>query len=304
MSIRPAIEPDCTSSSSGRSTEVVIDARARELGGIAIQRVLPSARRRAVGAFTFLDHMGEMDLAPGQGIDVPPHPHIGLATLTYLFEGAIEHRDSLGSAQVIRPGDVNWMVAGRGVVHSERTPQDLRVAPSRLHGLQFWVALPRDHEEAPPTFAHHPGASIPEREQGGVVMRVLVGSAYGVSSPVEVLSPSFCVVATMPVGAELPLTDAYEERAAYVVRGAIGCGDERAEAGRMVVFTPGARVTLRAEQDARVLLLGGAPLDGPRHMEWNFVSTSKERIAQARADWKARRFPTVPGDDGYVPFPE
>ena len=304
MSVRPTLEPVCTNPPNGPAIELVIDARSRDLGGVAINRILPSPRRRMVGPFTFVDHMGEMDFGPGQGIDVPPHPHIGLATVTYLFEGELEHRDSLGSVQTIRPGDINWMTAGRGIVHSERTPQSRRAAESRLHGLQIWVALPAVEEEAEPAFHHHPGATIPELERDGASLRVLAGSAYGATAPVAVASPMFYVDAAIPAGAELGLTDEHEERAVYVVRGEIGCGDERAGAGRMLVFARGANVVLRADADARVVLIGGAPLDGPRHMLWNFVSSSKERLGQARDDWKARRFPAVPGDDGYVPFPD
>jgi redox-sensitive bicupin YhaK (pirin superfamily) len=303
MSVRPALEPT-SSASPERVVDAIIDARPRDLGGFAVRRVLPAPARRMVGPFTFLDQMGAADFAPGQGLDVPPHPHIGLATVTYLYEGAILHRDSLGSEQVIRPGDVNWMTAGRGIVHSERTPAELRGQGGRLHGLQLWVALPTAHEEIAPSFQHHGRESLPERELGGVRVRVVAGTAYELTSPVELLSPLFHVDAVLPAGSELALPDGHEQRAVYVVDGALGCGAERAEAGRMLVFARDARVVLRAEVPTRLALLGGAPLDGPRYMDWNFVASSKARLAQARADWRERRFPLVPGDEhDFIPGP-
>lgn len=258
-----------------------------------------------VGPFTFFDQMGAVVFGQGQGIDVRPHPHIGLATVTYLFEGEILHRDSLGSHQSIRPGDINWMTAGRGIVHSERTPQDQRHGDSRLHGLQLWVALPVAHEEAAPSFRHHAGATLPERDNGGVKLRVLAGTAYDMTSPVESLSPLFYVDAVMSAGSELALPGDHEERAIYVVDGALRCGAERAEAGRMLVFAKDANVLLRAEPATRIVLLGGAPLDGKRYIDWNFVSSSKETLEQAKRDWKEGRFPKVPGDDSeFMALPE
>lgn len=305
MSLRPALEPECSNASPERVVETVIDARPRDLGGFEVRRVLPSVARRMVGPFTFFDQMGAAVFTPGQGMDVRPHPHIGLATVTYLFEGEILHRDSLGSYQPIRPGDINWMTAGCGIVHSERTPPEHRRDGSRLHGLQLWVALPRAHEETAPSFHHHPGATLPERDHDGVRLRVLAGTAYGMTSPVEILSPLFYVDAVMPAGSELALPDDHEERAVYVVEGALRCGAEQAEAGRMLVFTQEAKVVLRAERAARIVLLGGAPLDGKRYIDWNFVSSSKERIEQARRDWREGRFPKVPGDDvDFIPLPE
>jgi len=303
MSVQPAIEPECSSASAVPAIANVIDARPRELGGVAIRRVLPAAARRMVGPFTFLDEMHGA-FAAGQGLDVPPHPHIALATVTYLFDGEIVHRDSLGSRQPIRPGDINWMTAGRGIVHSERTATDQRQQASRLHGLQLWAALPLAHEEAPPSFHHHPAARLPERVLDGIRLRVLAGSAFGMTSPVETLSPLFYVEAVLPAGGTLPLPSEHEERALYVVEGSVGCGVERTEPGRMLVFIPGASVTLRAEMPARIVLLGGAPLDGKRYIHWNFVSSSRERIEQAKRDWTSRRFATVPGDEiEFVPLP-
>jgi redox-sensitive bicupin YhaK (pirin superfamily) len=263
---------------------VIIDGRVRDIGGFPVRRVLPVAARRSVGPFVFLDHMGPLTAA----MNVAPHPHIGLATVTYLFEGAIVHRDSLATTQTITPGAVNWMVAGRGVVHSERSTQ---VGP--VHGVQSWVALPAAHEEDAPSFAHHPAASLPELERPGVRLRLLAGAAYGAEAPVAVLAPTFYVDARLEAGAELPLPEEHAERAAYVVDGALdGVGP-----GQMQVFAAGGPATVRALGPTRVMLLGGAPLDGPRHIFWNFVSSSKGRIDAARADWSARRFPHVPGDE-------
>jgi redox-sensitive bicupin YhaK (pirin superfamily) len=303
MSVHPAHEPLCSSASAVPAIANVIDARPRDLGGVAVRRVLPAAARRMVGPFTFLDEMNG-SFAVGGGLDVPPHPHIGLATVTYLFEGEIVHRDSLGSHQPIRPGDINWMTAGRGIVHSERTAADQRKQRSRLHGLQLWVALPLAHEEAEPSFHHHPGALLPERDQNGVRLRVLAGTAFGMTSPVQTLSPLFYVDAVMSVGSTLSLPSEYEETAVYVVEGAVGCGTERTEPGRMLVFVPGASVILRADSPARVVVLGGAPIDGTRHIYWNFVSSSRERIEQAKRDWNEGRFPKVPGDVDFAPLPD
>ena len=305
MSIRPAIEPVCSSAPGTPVIANVIDAQARDLGGFAVRRVLPSSARRMVGPFTFFDHMGSAIFGPGEGIDVRPHPHIGIATVTYLFEGEIIHRDSLGSHQPIRPGDINWMTTGRGIVHSERTSPEDRQQGSRLHGLQLWVALPTAYEETEPAFHHHPSATLPERDHGGLRVRVLAGTAYGMTSPVATLSPLFYADATLPAGTELALPSEHEERAIYVVERTVECGTQRAEVGRMLVFAKDANVVIRAESGARIVLIGGAPLDGRRHIYWNFVSSSKERIEQAKRDWKAGRFPKVPGDDvEFIPLPE
>ena len=305
MSVRPASEPRSASCPSTPAIATIIDARSRDIGGFAVRRLLPSAARRLVGPFIFFDHMGPAELAPGQGIDVRPHPHIGLATVTYLFEGEIVHRDSLGSHQPIRPGDVNWMTAGRGIVHSERTGPEARRAGSRLNGLQLWVALPLAHEETDPAFHHYAGDSLPSLEESRAQLRVLAGSAYGATSPVHTFSPLFYVDVTMPAGCELAVPPEHEERAAYVVEGAIDCGAERAEPGRMLVFTPRTDARLRAVLDSRVVLIGGAPIDGKRHIFWNFVSSSQDRIEQAKLDWKQQRFPKVPGDEAeHIPLPE
>jgi redox-sensitive bicupin YhaK (pirin superfamily) len=282
-----------------------IDGRARDIGGFQVRRFLPSRTSPSVGPFVFFDHAGPTDLAPGHGLDVPPHPHIGLATVTYLFEGAIVHRDSLGSHQEIRPGDINWMTAGRGIVHSERTGPELRRAGSRLNALQIWVALPLAHEETEPEFHHHPAETLPSFTVDTSRIRVLAGSAYGHNSPIHTFSAMFFLDVVLPAGSSLPLLQQHAERALYVVDGAVKCGTEMATAGRMLVFTPADEVVLRPSSDCRIVLFGGAPLDGKRHMWWNFVSSSKERIEQARRDWKARKFPKIPGDEvEFVPLPE
>jgi len=283
---------------------VLITPRLRDLGGFSVRRVLPAPRHRMVGPFAFFDHMGPADFAPGGGIDVRPHPHINLATVTYLFEGEILHRDSLGSAQAIRPGAINWMTAGRGIVHSERTPPELRAAGHRVHGLQIWVALPRAVEETDPAFHHHPADTLPVWSDAGLRARVLVGSGFGVTSPVATASPLSYIEATLAPGAALPLDPQFPERAVYLVDGAVALGDVRFEAGQMIVLAADDR-ELRAEGACRLVFIAGEPLDGPRHIEWNFVSSSPERIEAAKRDWRERRFPLVPGDDQeFIPLPD
>ncbi|WP_119422851.1 pirin family protein [Desertibaculum subflavum] len=284
--------------------DMVIDQRRRDLGGFEVGRVLPVAKRRMVGPFVFFDHMGPVDFPRGlpREVDVRPHPHIGLATVTYLFDGEIMHRDSVGSEQAIRPGAVNWMVAGRGITHSERFER-ARAEGGPMHGIQAWVALPAEHEEADPAFFHHGGESLPVYEAEGVLGRVLAGTAFGLRSKVRTHSPMFYLHWTMRQGARAALPAEYPERAAYVVSGAVEAGAERFEAGRMLVFTPGAAVTLTAVTPATVMLLGGEPL-GPRFIEWNFVSSSKDRIAQAVADWSAGRMKLPDLDNQeFVPLP-
>lgn len=290
-------EPHCTEHPAEAAVEVVIEGRARSLDGFDVARVLPAAARRTVGPFVFFDHMGPASLPPGHGMDVRPHPHIHLATVTYLFDGEILHRDSLGSEQIIRPGAINWMTAGRGIVHSERTPPDARTAGPRLHGLQLWVALPRAHEDSEPSFSHHPAESLPELGDAGVVLRVLAGSAYGATSPVSVLSPLLYVEAQLDAGARLAIPCDHEERAVYVVEGEVSFGRTRLASRTMAVLGRGEEPVLDAHSQARVMLIGGAPLDGPRYIWWNFVSSSQERIEQAARDWREGRFPKVPGDE-------
>lgn len=286
------------------STVQVIEPRARDIDGLPVERVLPSLQRMMVGPFIFLDHMGPTVLRPPRALDVRPHPHIGLATVTWLLEGEILHRDSLGSAQRIRPGAINWMTAGRGIVHSERTPPEIRASAPRLHGIQLWVALPRAHEEGDPSFRHHPADTLPTLQDGPATIRLLAGRAFGVTTPVEALSPLFLADVSLPDGALLPLPGDQVERGAYVIEGALEAGTGRVEAGCLAVFRPGDGPRIVARGPTRVALLGGEPLGEPRHAWWNFVSSSRERIEQAKADWAAGRFPRVPGDDlEFTPLP-
>jgi hypothetical protein len=293
--------------------DTVIVPRSRDIGGFEVRRVLPSVQRRMVGPFVFFDQMGPATFEAGRGLDVRPHPHIGLATVTYLFEGEILHRDSLGTVQPIRPGEVNWMTAGRGIAHSERTGPEVRRSGGRLFGIQSWVALPAGHEETAPAFAHHGADALPLIEgDGGVRVRLIAGSAWGTCAPVAVLSDLFYADAALEAGARLALPAEYEERAAYVAEGAVTVDGQAFPAGQLLVFRSGAEIVIEAgavadsggAAAARVMLLGGAPMDGPRHIWWNFVSRSTERIEQAKEDWKAGRFPPVPGETEFIPLPE
>ena len=286
--------------------ETVIIPRAHDIGGFEVRRALPSARRQMVGPFIFFDQMGPGEFLSGRGLDVRPHPHIGLATVTYLFAGQILHRDSLGVRQPIDPGDVNWMTAGAGIVHSERTDAALRDRVNPLFGIQSWLALPRDEEERAPDFAHHAAASLPVIESGGARLRLIAGTGWGEESPVRTLWPLFYADAELAPGAAMPLDTGHEERAAYIVRGEVSIAGDVFEAGRMLVFRAGDAIGLMAGRDgARLLLLGGAVMDGPRHIFWNFVSSRPERIEQAKADWSNRRFPVVPQDSvEFIPLPE
>jgi redox-sensitive bicupin YhaK (pirin superfamily) len=304
MSFEEAPAAECTSCATTPSIELIVEPSERDLGGFSVRRVLPSVGRRMVGPFVFFDHMGPAVFPPGAGMDVRPHPHINLATVTYLFEGQIDHRDSLGSHQAIQPGAINWMTAGRGIVHSERTPVVVRQTGQRMHGIQLWVALPAEHEEMAPEFFHHPAASIPSVDFPGVQARILAGSAYGKTSPVKVMSPLFYVDARLDAGAELELPSDHSERAAYVATGSVTCGKEIVSEPKLLIFHAGQRAVLRATSDARVMLLGGDPLEGPRHIFWNFVSSSLARIERAKLDWAERRFPLVPEDEEeFIPLP-
>ena len=283
--------------------ETVVYARPRDLGGFTVGRALPSAAQRLVGPFVFFDHMGPVEFPPEGGVDVRPHPHIGLATVTYLFEGELLHRDSLGSEQTIRPGDVNWMIAGRGIVHSERTSEARRTNGQALHGIQAWVALPSELEECEPAFFHHPSQALPRIQRPGVQMHLIAGSAYGERSPVQVASPTFYLHVQLEAAASLELPDEHAERAFYVVSGRVRVGEREVEPRTLAVARSGERVILNAMEPSRVMLLGGAHL-GERFIEWNFVSSSRERIEQAKAAWQAREFPVVPGDDiEFIPLP-
>lgn len=297
-------EPECLYADSS-VIDLVIESRPRDLGGFAVRRALPSTQRRHVGPFHFFDHMGPVDFGPGQGIDVRPHPHIALATITYLLEGEFVHRDSVGSEQPIRPGDVNWMVAGRGVVHSERTAPEVRARGARMHGIQTWVALPQHDEEIEPRFEHHPRLTMPVVSRHGAELHVIAGTAYGAEAPTGVLSPTLYVHAQLDAGATLPIDDEHEERAIYVIDGSIDCDGKRFGAGAMIVIHPRAHVAVQAIGKTNLMLIGGAPLDGPRHIYWNFVASSKERIERAKVDWREGRFPKIPGDDTeFIPLPE
>ena len=282
------------------AVELTIEPRVRSLGEFDVRRVLPAAKRRMVGPFVFLDHMGPADFSPGQGMAVRPHPHIGLATITYLFEGEIMHRDSLGYRQPIQAGAVNLMTAGRGIVHSERAT-DLSVA-SRLHGIQSWLALPLELEEIEPTFVHYPASSLPERTIDGCTVRVIMGSAYGVPSPVLTYSPTLYFAATLPEGATLAVLDEAPERALYVVSGRVRVDGRTYGEGTLAVLRAGLTVPLHAETEVRAIVVGGASI-GPRHIWWNFVSSSEARIERAKRDWLEMRMGTVPGDDEFIPLP-
>jgi redox-sensitive bicupin YhaK (pirin superfamily) len=290
---------------------IVLEPRERDLGDkFFVRRVLPSGKRRVVGPFIFFDHFGPTVLPPGRGLDVRPHPHINLATVTYLYEGEIDHRDCLGSFQTIRPGDINWMTAGRGIVHSERTPQALRVTGSRVHGLQLWVGLPREHEETAPAFHHYEGESLPVVRDRGVFVRVLAGEAFGARSPVAALSRVVYLDVKLDPGGELELDAALGERGVYVIEGEVTCGGRSFSPGRMLVLAPGtARVG--SQGGARFVVVGGDPFPEPRHLWWNFASSSEDRIDQAKRDWLERRgdpggpFPLVPGDEQeFIPIAE
>ncbi len=283
-----------------------IRPREHDLGdGFIVRRALPHARARTVGPFVFFDHMGPAQFPPGQGIDVRPHPHIGLATVTWLFDGCIRHRDSLGNDQDIRPGEINWMTAGRGIVHSERSPEASREAGGWLHGIQTWVALPQADAETEPAFAHYGVDQFPELQGPGVRMRLMAGEAWGAVSPVRVFAPTLFAEIRMQAGAGLDLPQAHAEQGVYVVEGEVMMGEERLVRSEMGVHRGAAPPRLRAEGDCLLILVGGAPLDGPRTVWWNFVAHDRERIEQAKRDWKQGRFGTVPGDEEeFIPLPE
>lgn len=286
--------------------ELLIQGRAHDLGGgFAVRRVLPSARRRMVGPFVFLDHFGPMDVPPGGGMEVRPHPHIGLATATYLFDGGIFHRDSLGYSQAIRPGDVNWMTAGRGIVHSERTEPEMRATGFRMHGVQTWVALPKTHEEASPAFEHVEAARLPAWMEGDAALRLIVGTYAGRAAPTTHFSPIFYVGVEAAGGATFAISPEHAERAVYLADGSLTIGTRQLGAGDLAVLAPGQAVeVVTGAAGAKAMLLGGAAMDGPRHIWWNFVSSSKERIEKAKADWREQRFGKVPGDPEFLPLPD
>ena len=304
MSTLDEADPTCPPPPPG--LETVIIPRAHDVGGFEVRRALPARERQMVGPFIFFDQMGPGEFLTGKGLDVRPHPHIGLSTVTYLFEGEILHRDSLGSAQPIRPGELNWMTAGRGIVHSERTDPEKRDHAQRMYGIQSWVALPKSAEDTAPAFAHHDAAALPYVEDGGLSMRLIAGEGWGLKAPAAVSSPLFYADAVLLPGARLPLPAEHEERGAYVVEGSVEVAGTVFEAGRMLVFRAGDALALTAgARGARLLMLGGATMDGPRYLFWNFVASSRERLEQAKADWKDGRFARVPGDEKeFIPLPD
>lgn len=293
------------------SIETLIVPRARDLGGFEVRRALPSPKRQMVGPFVFFDQMGPAEFITDQGIDVRPHPHIGLATVTYLYEGEFEHRDSLGTHQMIYPGEVNWMIAGNGVTHSERTSQATRARNSKLFGIQTWVALPEESEEVDAGFEHHKEAALPFLEDEGKQVRLILGNAWGERAPVKTFSEMFYADAILQPGAKLPIPDNHEDRGVYITQGSIKVAGDSFDAGQMMVFRPGDAMTLEADEaGARLVLLGGETLNGPRYIWWNFVASSQEKIEAARqawadGDWENGRFQLPPGDtDEFIPLPE
>lgn len=310
MSWNPTLDPSCPDAESVDSIETLIVPRARDLGGFEVRRALPAPKRQMVGPFIFFDQMGPAEFLTGQGIDVRPHPHIGLATVTYLFRGEFQHRDSLGSDQMIHPGAVNWMIAGQGVTHSERTSVETRQNPSSLFGIQTWVALPERAEDDPAAFEHVGRDALPYLQSQGVNARLILGTAWGERAPVKTFTEMFYADVELTPGAKVPLPDGHEDRGLYIVSGSISVAGQRFEAMQMMTFRPGDRITLTAGPDgARLMLLGGETLGGPRYIWWNFVASSKERIEAAKeawrqGDWAHGRFQLPPGDDEeFIPLP-
>ena len=276
----------------------------KDLGGFTVRRVLPGHPIRMVGPFVFFDHMGPAQFAPGHGVEVRPHPHIGLATVTYLFSGGIMHRDSLGYVQKILPGDVNWMVAGRGIVHSERSDPADRAAGHPLHGIQTWLALPRAHENAAPAFTHHPASTLPAITMPGVDMRLIAGRAFGETAPAQTFSDMFYLAVDLEAGSAFTLPPEHVERAVYLVEGDVSVGGTALEPQHMAVLAPGDSVAIAARTPSRVMLCGGEPMDGERHMFWNFVASDRSMIEEAKARWKSGGFDRIPGETEFIPLPE
>ncbi|MCB1955106.1 MAG: pirin family protein [Rhodocyclaceae bacterium] len=297
------LDSDCSVTKGCDAVELVLRPREKDLGGFSVRRLLPTAQRKTVGPWIFFDHMGPADFPAGEGINVRPHPHVNLATVTYLFEGEILHRDSLGSLQPIRPGDINLMVAGRGIVHSERERPEVNSVPHRLHGLQLWLALPEADEEVEPAFHHYPSADIPAVEVGGVPVRVMMGAAYGATSPVRVFARTLYVEAHLQPGQKLSLPDA-DERAIYVAQGALKAQETDIPEHAMAILSNAPGVIVEAAEESRIAIIGGEHM-GKRFIDWNFVSSRKERIEQAKRAWRDRRFPVVAGDEvEFIPLPE
>lgn len=306
MSFFPGKDPKASDAPSCDAIETMVVPRSVDLGDdFYVRRALPHTTRRTVGPFVFFDHFGPAVFKAGTGLDVRPHPHIGLSTLTYLYDGEITHRDSLGVAAAIRPGEVNWMTAGRGIVHSERTAPDHRQGGEPLHGLQLWVAMPAKDEEVDPSFKHLDGGELPVVRGEGKTARVIAGELFCARSPLATYAETLCADVSLDAGATMPLDTAYEERGIYVEHGEIDIQGDRFEGGRLLVFRPGDAITVTAIKPSRVAIVGGAALDGPRHVWWNFVSSRRERIEQAKQEWKNGRFGKVPGDEiEFIPLPD
>jgi len=305
MSWMPDNDPVLGDPASCEALELVIVPRTRDLGdGFAVRRALPHGKRQMVGPFIFFDHFGPVQFLAGKGMDVRPHPHIGLATVTYLFDGRILHRDSEGHVQEIAPGAMNLMTAGRGIAHSERTPEMQRRDGQHMLGLQSWIALPQGAEEIAPSFQHYAADGLPTVTGRGFSARIIAGSSFGATSPVAMVSPWFYAEVNVAAGASVPLDPDHEERAIYLVEGSIEIAHERFEGPRLLIFRPGDRITVRAVAASRMMFLGGDALEGPRYIWWNFVSSSKERIEQAKQDWKAGRFAAVPNEHDFIPLPD
>lgn len=311
MSWNPALTPGCPDDIGVDSIETLIIPRTRDIGAFEVKRALPAPKRQMVGPFIFFDEAGPAEYLTGQGIDICPHPHIGLGTVTYLYRGDFHHRDSIGTDQVILPGALNWMVAGKGVTHSERTSEEGRAGPHSLFGVQTWIALPESHEDMNPTFQHHAKEALPEITDKGICAKLLLGDAYGKSAPATLYSETFYLDVVLEANTRFPLPDNHEDRGLYIVQGSVTVAGQLFEAGRMMVFRPGDHITIAAgEQGARLMALGGATLNGPRYIWWNFVASTRDRIEHAKEEWRAAnwgqgQFDLPVGDNKvYVPLPE
>ncbi|MEJ8572799.1 pirin family protein [Microbaculum marinum] len=304
MSWMPSQDPKLGDAKSCDALDLIIVPRARDIGGFEVRRALPHGKRQMVGPFIFFDQMGPVQFVAGQGMDVRPHPHIGLATVTYLFDGRVMHRDSEGNALEITPGAMNLMTAGRGIVHSERTPGDVRADGGAMYGIQSWIALPEADEETDPSFQHFDEASLPVVEDGGVKARIIAGTAFGRASPVGMLSDWLYAEVILQAGSSAPLDPDHEERAVYVVRGTVEIAGQAFEGPRLLVFRPGDRITVQAVTGAHLMFLGGTALEGPRYIWWNFVSSRKERIEEAKEAWRSGSFKPVPDETEFIPLPE
>ena len=310
MSWNPALTPGCPDAIGADAIETLIIPRARDLGGFEVRRALPAPKRQMVGPFIFFDQMGPAEFLTDQGIDVRPHPHIGLGTVTYLYRGSFQHQDSTGANQIITPGALNWMVAGRGVTHSERSPDAVRAGPSSLLGIQTWIALPETHEDMAPSFEHHAATALPEIRDQGIEARLILGRAYGEVAPATMHSDTFYLDVTLAARARFPLPVDHEDRGIYITEGSVTIAGQEFQSGQMMVFRPGDAITVAAgDRGARLMALGGATLNGPRHIWWNFVASSRERIEAAKQEWREARwghgrFDLPPGDrDEHIPLP-